>query len=149
MLSEGMVEETIYILAEWLVSPPVHGSIGFPEIVVPIVVLLRKSLKGHAMGQTNGAGNGKGKNAGAGGKEHGLLKVFLERVEESSKWMEEGRKNVQFSPSKLGEVQDWERSVRDKVESESPLGKYLKVQRKTREKRRQLIEKVCFAEFYF
>ena len=139
VLSEGIVEETIYLLAEWLASPPVHGSIGFPEVVVPIVVLLRKSLKGHAMGQTNG----KAKNVGAGGKEHGLLKVFLERVEESAKWMEERRKNVQFSPSKLGDVQDWERGIKGKIEAESPLGKYLKVQRKTREKRRQLVEKVC------
>ncbi|KAF8904787.1 Noc2p family-domain-containing protein [Gymnopilus junonius] len=141
VLSEGMVEETTYLLAEWLVSAPVHGSIGFPEIIVPIVVLLRKSLKGHAMGQTTAAGSGKGKNSGAGGKEHGILKVFLERVDESAKWVEERRKNVQFAPSKLGEVQDWERTIRGKLESESPLGKYLKVQRKTREKRRQLIEK--------
>jgi hypothetical protein len=42
----------IFLLAEWLAAAPVHGSIGFPEIVVPIVVLLRKSLKGHAICQT-------------------------------------------------------------------------------------------------
>ena len=33
--------------------------------------------------------------------------------------------------------------MRGKVEEESPLGKYVKVLRKTREKRKKLLEKVC------
>ncbi|KAF8869507.1 Noc2p family-domain-containing protein [Gymnopilus junonius] len=86
---------TTYLLAD--------GSIGFPEIIVPIVVLLRKSLKGHAMDR--------------------LLLLGAERGRIQR------RKNVQFAPSKLGEVQDWERTIRGKLESESPLGKYLKARK--------------------
>jgi nucleolar complex protein 2 len=73
----------------------------------------------------------------------GVVKGLLERVEESSRWVEERRKGVRFTPRLLAEVEDWESRV--KVE-ESPLGKYIKVQRKTREKRRLLVEKVrcCF-----
>lgn len=131
VLSEGLTEETVYLLAEWLSSAPVHGSIAFPEIVVPITILLRKSLKNSKTGSS---------------KESGLAKVFLERVEESAKWMEQRRKSVQFAPSKIQSVQGWESDLKAHL-AESPLGKYMKVQRKTREKRRKLVEKVgreCF-----
>jgi nucleolar complex protein 2 len=43
--TEGLVDEAAFTLAEWLSSAPVHGSIAFPEITVPIVVSLRKTLK--------------------------------------------------------------------------------------------------------
>ncbi|KAF8970594.1 Noc2p family-domain-containing protein [Flammula alnicola] len=125
VLSEGLTEETVYLLAEWLSSVPVHGSIAFPEIVVPITILLRKSLKNSKTGS---------------GKEHALVKVFLERVEESAKWMEQRRKSVQFAPAKIGDVQEWEKNLKGKLD-DTPLGKYVKVQRKTREKRRKLVEK--------
>ncbi|KAF8154012.1 Noc2p family-domain-containing protein [Crassisporium funariophilum] len=126
VLSEGLTEETVYLMAEWLASAPVHGSIAFPEIVVPIVVLLRKSLKNSKSGS---------------GKEQGLVKVLLERLDESARWMEQRRKTVQFSPGKLRDVKEWEETVRTKLD-DTPLGKYVKVQRKTREKRRKLVEKV-------
>ncbi|KAH9476916.1 putative NOC2 family protein [Psilocybe cubensis] len=136
VLLEGISEESVFLLAEWLASAPVHGSVAFPEIVVPILVLLRKSLK-----------TGKNSKTGsAGGKEQTLVKVFLERLEESSKWMEEKRKTVHFAPSRLGDVQEWERAIKPKLESDTPLGKYLKVQRKTREKRRKLVEKARHGE---
>ncbi|RDB19670.1 hypothetical protein Hypma_013319 [Hypsizygus marmoreus] len=129
--SEGIIEETTYLLAEWLSGPAVQGSISFPEIVVPIVVLLRKSLKGARSGSGAGAGSGK---------DQSLVKVLLERIEESARWVEQRRKAVSFAPGKLGDVEEWERTLRLKVE-DSPLGKYVKVQRKTREKRRKLVEK--------
>ncbi len=126
VLSEGLTEETMFLLAEWLASSPVHGSIAFPEIVVPITILLRKSIKNAKTGSA---------------KEGALVKVFVERVEESAKWMEQRRKGVQFAPGKLRAVHDWEDELKTKME-DSPLGKYVKVQRKTREKRRKLVEKV-------
>jgi len=126
VLSEGLTEESAFLLAEWLASSSVHGSVAFPEIVVPIVVLLRKSLKNSKTGL---------------GKEHSLVKGLLERIDESTQWVERRRKSVQFAPSKIGDVQEWEKAARSNLE-DTPLGKYLKVQRKTREKRRKLIEKV-------
>jgi nucleolar complex protein 2 len=131
VLSESLTEETVYLLAEWLVSVPVHGSIAFPEIVVSIVVLLRKSLK-HSKTASS--------------KEQNLVKVLLERVDNSVRWMEERRKAVQFAPSRIGDVQEWEKNIRSKLVDDTPLGKYVKVQRKTREKRRKLIEKVRLVE---
>ena len=104
-----------------------HGSIGFPEIVVPVVVMLRRCLK---------ASNSK-----TSGKQHGIVKVILERIEDSSRWMEQKRSNVMFAPARLDEVDEWETEMKQKLD-DAPLVKYLKVQRKARDKRRSLIEKV-------
>lgn len=128
VLSEGLTEEAVFLLAEWLATPSVHGSISFPEIIVPIVVQLRKSVKSSNLGP---------------GKEPTMVKQLLDRIDESGKWVELKRKTVSFAPGRLGEVKDWETSFTSKVD-ESPLGKYLKVQRKTREKRRELLEKVQY-----
>lgn len=130
---EGVTEETTYLLAEWLSSSVVHGSIGFPEITVPIVVLLRRSLKA---AKSNPA-------ASATSKEQSMVKTLLERVEESAKWVENQRKHVAFAPGKMAAVADWEKDLRRQLK-DAPLIKYLKVQLKAREKRRKLLEKVCW-----
>jgi nucleolar complex protein 2 len=124
----GLVEETIFILAEWLGSRAVHGSVAFPELIVPIVVPLRRTLK----------------NSKELGKEAGMVKVLVERMEESAKWINQLRANINFGPGTMGEVQQWEANV--KIE-ESPLGKYLKVQQKTREKRKKMIDKVRISPY--
>ncbi|EAU87524.1 hypothetical protein CC1G_11196 [Coprinopsis cinerea okayama7 len=125
--SEGLVEEASFLLAEWLASKPVLGSIAFPEVVVPIVVALKKSLK-------------SGAKVLGGGKEAGVVKTLLERVDDSAKWIEGRRKNVNFAPGQLGEVREWEENLRSQLDS-APLAKYLKVQMKARENRRKLLEK--------
>ncbi|CDO70395.1 hypothetical protein BN946_scf184999.g35 [Trametes cinnabarina] len=126
--NEGLAEESAFLLAEYLASPPVQGSIGFPEVVVPIVLLLRKAIKGSKSAQ--------GKLSKA--KEAGIAKALVDRIEESERWVEQKRKGVAFAPGKMGEVERWEEDL--KVE-DSPLARYVKVQRKAREKRRKLVEK--------
>lgn len=113
-------------MAEWLSSVPVHGSIAFPEIVIPVVVALRKSVKSSAKAGTN--------------KDQSLVKVLLERIDDSVRWLEQRRKDVSFAPGKLDVVKDWERSLVSKL-GDAPLSKYVKVQTKTREKRRNLVDK--------
>ncbi|KAF5326414.1 hypothetical protein D9611_000950 [Ephemerocybe angulata] len=134
--SEGLVEETTFLLAEWLASPSVHGSIGFPEVIVPIVVLLKKSLKASAASK-NGSS-----------KEQGFVKTLLERTEDSAKWMELRRKDVGFAPGQMSHVLQWEAKLREGL-LETPLAKYVKLQRKTREKRRKLLEKARKGEDEF
>lgn len=72
------------------------------------------------------------------------MKMLLERVDDSAKWVEQKRRNVQFAPGKAGEVGKWEKELRAQLESASaaPLSKYLKVLNKARENRRKLLEKV-------
>lgn len=130
LFNENIVEEAAFLLAEYLSSTPVLGSIAFPEIVVPVVLTLRKAIKG-------------GKAQPWKSKEVGIVKGIVERIEETAKWVEQRRKGVSFAPKRLDEVEEWERDIRGLVErSETPIGKYVKVQRKAREKRRLLIEKV-------
>ncbi|KAJ7584843.1 Noc2-domain-containing protein [Mycena floridula] len=132
VFSEGLVEETAYLLAEWLVSKPVHGSIAFPEIIIPVVVTLRKALKGVTK-------------QSSGGKDLALIKALVERIEDSGRWVDQRRKTVTLSPGRIDSVQEWQRELRSKVD-ESPLAKYLKVQRKTRDKQRKMVEKARVGE---
>ena len=125
---EGLVDEATFTLAEWLISAPVHGSIAFPEITVPIVVSLRKTLK-----------TAKSTSKGSAHKHTGVVKALVERIEESARWMEEKRKGVRFGPGKLLDVEVWEANLR--IET-SPLAKYVQVQRKARVKRKNLVDKV-------
>ncbi|KIK93298.1 hypothetical protein PAXRUDRAFT_522731 [Paxillus rubicundulus Ve08.2h10] len=124
---EGLVDEAAFILAEWLASTPVHGSIAFPEITVPVVVSLRKTLKA-----------AKSKSKGATGKETGIVKGLVERVEESAKWIEEKRKSLRFAAGNMSDVERWEANFKAE---DSPLARYVKVQRKARVKRKSLVEK--------
>lgn len=132
--SEGLVEETVYLFAEWLASGAVHGTIAFPEIVVPIQVTLRKNIKSAKVGGSSSSGPSSAKDIG-------LVKGLLERIEDSARWVEHRREGVPFAPGKVGAVKEWEDEMKSKLE-ETPLGKYVKVQRKTREKRRNLVDKV-------
>lgn len=129
---EGLVDEAVFVLAEWLASAPVQGSIAFPEIVVPVIVSLRKGLKSM-----------KGASKGVPGKEFGLVKGLIERVEESAKWVEQNRKNVKFGPGQMADVEKWESEL--KTEG-TPLTKYVQAQRKAREKRKRLVDKAARGE---
>ncbi|KAK0189752.1 Noc2-domain-containing protein [Armillaria mellea] len=125
--AEGVIEESSFLLAEWLSTAAVQGSIAFPEIVIPILVTLRKSLKAARVGSGSG-------------KDLGVIKTLIERVEESARWVESRRKNLKIAPARQGDVDTWQEEAKSKV-GDSPLARYVKVQRKAREKRRELVEK--------
>ncbi|KAK0497753.1 Noc2-domain-containing protein [Armillaria luteobubalina] len=125
--AEGVIEESSFLLAEWLSSAAVQGSIAFPEIVIPILVTLRRSLKAARVGSGSG-------------KDLGVIKTLIERVEESARWVESRRKNLKIAPARQGDVDAWQDEAKSKV-GDSPLARYVKVQRKAREKRRELVEK--------
>ncbi|KAL4071645.1 Noc2p family-domain-containing protein [Scleroderma yunnanense] len=129
---DGLVDESIFILTEWLAGAPVQGSIAFPEIIVPVIVTLRKALKSAKSASKNGPG-----------KEIGMVKGLVERVEESAKWIEQKRKGVGFAPGQMSEVERWESEL--KVD-DSPLAKYVKVQQKARTKRKNLVDKAVRGE---
>ncbi|KAA1466846.1 Noc2-domain-containing protein [Dentipellis sp. KUC8613] len=126
--TEGLADEAAFLLAEWLAAPAVHGSIAFPELVVPLTVVLRKAAKGSTSG-----GSGSAKAAGA-------VKALVERVEESARWVAARRERVPFAPARVDAVRAWEDALGEEAE-EGPLGKYVRVQRKVREKRRRMVEK--------
>ncbi|KZT24958.1 Noc2-domain-containing protein [Neolentinus lepideus HHB14362 ss-1] len=131
--AEGLTEEATYLLTEWFAMRPVVSSIALPEIAFAVVTALRKSLKAS---KTAGS-------RGPSGKEISVIKGLIERVEENVKWTEQKRKDVTFAPGKMAEVEAWESNV--KVD-QTPLAKFVKIQRKTRENRRKLVEKARVGE---
>jgi nucleolar complex protein 2 len=128
--AETLADESVYVLAEWLGTPQTQGSIAFPEICVPIGLVLRKSIK-----------------SAKGVKQATAVKMLVERMEEGAKWIEERRRGVTFAPADRDRVRDWEEDVRLKL-ADTPVGKALKILRKAREKRMKWLEKVslpsCF-----
>ena len=118
-----MAHEVAFLTAEWLSVRTVHGSIAFPELVVPIVASLRRALKTTRSGATMSA----------------TVKTLVERIEESARWISQRRVGVTFAPGNTAAVGHWEA---DLELDEAPLIKYTRVLRKTREKQRKLVEKV-------
>jgi nucleolar complex protein 2 len=135
--AESLVEEASFILAEWLASKTVQGSIAFPEVVIPVIVLLRKALKSAKVLSTPKRGKSSGTSM-----EVGSVKTLVERVEETARWVELKRNAVTFAPGQTAQVEEWEAEMSVKIEG-SPLSKYVKVLKTTREKRRMLVTKVC------
>ena len=121
--AENIAHEAAFLTAEWLSVRAVHGSIAFPELVVPIVASLRRALKAARSGAKVSAG----------------VKTLVERVEESARWVSQRRAGVAFAPGNTAAVGRWEA---DLGLDDAPLVKYTRVLRKTREKQRKLVEKV-------
>lgn len=112
----------MYLLAEWLGTRQLQGSIAYPELIVPLIALLRKAVK-----------------ASKGGKETAQVKSLIEHVEEGANWVSQRRRDVKFGPRDFDQVTRWE----DAIElEETPMGKWLKVLRKLRDKRMELVAKV-------
>ena len=123
----SVLEDATFLLARVLASPHIQCSVAFPELVVPILVSLRKSLK-----------------KASGGKEATVVKGLVDRVEETSKIMSTKRKGLDFGPRAGDKMRQWEKERRSEAETgDTPLGKYVKSQLKLREKRKKLVEKVC------
>lgn len=95
--------------------------------MLPVVVVLKKCVK-----RANG------------GKGVVQAKTLVERIEDGVKWVGSRRENVGFAPGERNEVERWEGNV--KVE-ETPLGKWMRVVRKAREKKAALADKASFLFF--
>lgn len=118
---DGLAEETIYLLLEFFASQ--STSIAFPELSIPVTVTLRRHIK-----KTR---NPKFANA---------LKAFVERLESNAKWIEDKRSNVEFSPQDREQVEAFLAGKGDE-NAATPLRSYLKLQRKVRDQRREMLEK--------
>ena len=79
----------------------------------------------------------------SGGKEATMAKVLLERVAEGVEWVEKKRQSLLLGPGFTDEVSAWEAEIRLE---DSPMFKYVKTQRKLREKRQRLLQKVNFLQ---
>lgn len=118
---DGLAEETIYLLLEFFASQ--STSIAFPELSIPVTVTLRRHIK-------------KTRNP----KLSNGLKALVERLESNSKFIEDKRQNIEFSPQDREQIETFLAGKGDENVN-TPLRSYLKLQRKVRDQRREMFEK--------
>lgn len=67
------------------------------------------------------------------------MKALVERLESNAKWIEEKRANIDFSPQDREQIDSFLSGKGD--DAATPLRSYLKLQRKVRDQRREVLEK--------
>jgi nucleolar complex protein 2 len=128
--ADGLAEEVSFLLVEHFAS--LSASIAFPELVLPVLVTLKRQVKN--------------KGGGANPKLTGLLKTLVEKMEQNKKWVEERREKVEFAPGQRDSVERYEAEAEADKEK-TPLGTYARLQRKLRDQRRALLEKAVSPAF--
>ncbi|KAJ5167447.1 uncharacterized protein N7482_006228 [Penicillium canariense] len=122
---DGVGEQVAELLSEFFVLWCKH--IAFPELSVPVVVALKRWLK-----QVS-ARNGGNKNA----KINQMILLLVQKVEANARWIEERRLNVSYTPRNRTEV---DKFLKDVDWESTPLGAFVKTQRKLREERAAIVE---------
>ncbi|KAI9794064.1 MAG: Nucleolar Complex 2 protein [Peltula sp. TS41687] len=131
---DGIGEQVGELLSEFLVQWT--KSIAFPELALPVVVMLKRWLKevsssSHRGNSSSGAGN---KN----NKLNSAMVLLVQKLEANSRWIDDHRAKVDFAPNDRAGVESF---LADTEWTTSPLGAFVVGQRKQREERERLIEK--------
>jgi nucleolar complex protein 2 len=122
---DGVGEQVTELLSEFFVLW--STSIAFPELALPVIVMLKRWLK-DANNKTSGNKNNK--------INSGFL-LLVQKLEANSKWIEERRAKVDFAPNDRAGVEgflkgfEWEKT---------PLGAFVVGQRKQREEKAKLMD---------
>ncbi|GAB7364653.1 hypothetical protein MBLNU230_g5456t1 [Neophaeotheca triangularis] len=124
---DGVGEQLLELLSEYLFLWA--QSISFPELALPLVVLLKRWLK-DANSRVQGKGN---KN----GKLNSAVQVLVQKIEANSRWIEQKRAKVEFSPKDRRQVEAF---LAGEGVEKTPLGAYVLGQRKAREEKAKVIE---------
>ncbi|KAJ5162024.1 hypothetical protein N7492_007416 [Penicillium capsulatum] len=121
---DGVGEQVAELLSEFFVLWSKH--IAFPELSVPVVVSLKRWLK-----QVSARGGNKN------GKINQMILLLVQKVEANARWIEERRLNVTYTPRNRTEVETF---LKDVDWDSTPLGAFVKTQRKLREDRAKVLE---------
>ncbi|CAL5866997.1 uncharacterized protein PFLUO_LOCUS1209 [Penicillium psychrofluorescens] len=122
---DGVGEQVAELLSEFFVLWSKH--IAFPELSVPVVVALKRWLK-----QVSNRASGN-KNA----KINQMILLLIQKIEANSRWIEDRRLNVSYAPRQRAEVESF---LKDVDWESTPLGAFVKTQRKLREERAAIVE---------
>ncbi|KAE9368727.1 Noc2-domain-containing protein [Stipitochalara longipes BDJ] len=122
---DGIGEQVADLLSEFFVLW--STSIAFPELALPVIVMLKRWLK-----EVNSKGSGNKNN-----KINSGILLVIQKLEANGKWIEERRSKVDFAPNDRAGVEgflkgfEWEKT---------PLGAFVAGQRKQREEKARLME---------
>jgi nucleolar complex protein 2 len=122
---DGVGEQVVELFSEFFVLW--IKSIAFPELQVPVVVMLKRWLR-TASSKTTGNKNTKLNQS---------LLLLVQKLESNAKWIEERRNKVQFSPKDRAEVEAF---LKDVAWEDTPLGAFVVGQRKVREEKKKVLE---------
>lgn len=123
--ADGLADELVHLVTEYYGA--LATSIAFPELVLPAVVALKRHSK-----KTGQAKLGS------------QIKVLVEKLESNARWIEERREKIEFAPSKRDKV---DRFLQGEELDKTPLGGYLRLQRKLRDAKRATLEKAVSLSF--
>lgn len=122
---DGVGEQVVELLSEFFVLWTKH--IAFPELALPVVVMLKRWLK------ETGSRTGGNKNS----KINHLVLLLVQKVELNSRWIEERRAKVNFAPKDRADVENFLKETEWEI---TPLGAFVKTQRKLREEKAAILE---------
>jgi nucleolar complex protein 2 len=123
---DSVGEQVIDLFCEFFVLW--STSIAFPELALPVIVMLKRWLK--AMGNKTSGNKNRKVNSG--------VVLLVQKLEANGKWIEERRSKVDFAPNNRAGVEgflkgfEWEKT---------PLGAFVVGQRKQREEKARLMER--------
>ncbi|KAJ5800582.1 uncharacterized protein N7518_002650 [Penicillium psychrosexuale] len=122
---DGIGEQVTELLSEFFVLWSKH--IAFPELSVPVIVSLKRWLK-----QVS-ARSGGNKNA----KVNQMILLLVQKVEANARWIEERRLNVSYAPRNRSSVESF---LKDVDWETTPVGAFVKTQRRLRDERAAVLE---------
>lgn len=114
---EGLSEQLIDLLSEYFVL--YSKSVSFPELVSPVIISLRRYIKISGNIKLNKQ-----------------LSNIVEKLSQNSKYIEDKRSDVDFSPSNKSEVN---RFLNEVAWEKTPLGAFVVVQREVKEEKAKLM----------
>ncbi|RIB18694.1 Noc2p family-domain-containing protein [Gigaspora rosea] len=114
---DGICDELVELLFEYYSCYSL--SIAFPELAIPAIIQVKRHIK-------------NSKNV----KFNRQLQQFVEKLEQNSKFIEQERSRIDFSPNNRAQVKAFLRNVGS---DSTPLGEYVKATRELKEQRQKLM----------
>ncbi|KIW70026.1 hypothetical protein PV04_02337 [Phialophora macrospora] len=121
---DGVGEQVVELLSEFFVLWT--KSIAYPELQLPVTVMLKRWIK--AASKSTGNRNPK---------LNQTIALLVQKSEANTKWIEERRNKINFSPKDRTEVEAF---LKDVQGQDTPLGAFVVSQRKLRDERRKVLE---------
>jgi nucleolar complex protein 2 len=122
---DGLGEQVCELLSEFFVLW--CRNIAFPELALPVVVLVKRWLRDAQSDRTGNRNN----------KVNSGLRLVLQKVESNVRFVEERRAKVDFAPGNRAGVEAFLREV---AWEKMPLGAFVVGQRGVREEREKVVE---------
>ena len=122
---DGVGEQIAELFSEFFVLW--STSIAFPELALPVIVMLKRWLK-DASNKTSGNKNNKINSA---------FVLLIQKLEANANFIEERRAKVDFAPNNRAGVESF---LKDFEWEKTPLGAFVVGQRKQREEKAKMLE---------